>query len=193
MRAVRWQSGAKLNLGTLGGRNSMAMAVNDVGAIAGWSNVKSGARHAFVWQNGVMTDLGTLGGRNSQASGINHAGKVVGWSETPSGDLHAFAWKNGVMKDLGTNGRISSTATDINTRGQIVGGLGPFQGSEGEDLELNHPYIFLADAWTVWRTAQFNSTAYGINRDGLVVGIDFFDVRTEEIVQGRGSVPPTGR
>jgi probable HAF family extracellular repeat protein len=49
------------DLGTLGGTNSEAVAINEAGQIIGWANTTAGLIHAFVWENGVMT-LGSLTG-----------------------------------------------------------------------------------------------------------------------------------
>ncbi len=54
------------DLGTLGGRWSVAQAVNARGQVAGWSATKiAGERHAFLWENGKMTDLGAKLGWSS--------------------------------------------------------------------------------------------------------------------------------
>src|SRR5438445_13676663 len=72
--AFLWQDGGMTDLGTLGGRQVSAVALNDVGQIVGASTLADNTtRHPFLWQNGVMRDLGTLGGSSGSASGINAA------------------------------------------------------------------------------------------------------------------------
>jgi probable HAF family extracellular repeat protein len=81
------------DLGTLGGSESSAAAINERGQIVGGAQASDGEWHAVLWEPGSgMLDLGTLGGRESFASGIKDRGEVVGWSQTPSGKAHAFLW-----------------------------------------------------------------------------------------------------
>lgn len=47
--AFVWENGRMTDLGTLGGRSSWALAMNESGQIVGWSETKSGARHAVLW------------------------------------------------------------------------------------------------------------------------------------------------
>ena len=60
--AFLWQDGRILDLGTLGGRRSVPVAMNERGQVVGWANTKTGDYHAFLWESGKMRDLGTLGG-----------------------------------------------------------------------------------------------------------------------------------
>jgi probable HAF family extracellular repeat protein len=112
-----------VDLGTLGGHDSAAAAVNESGEVVGEADTSSGSRHAFSWtQAGGMVDLGTLGGRESLASDVNDSGEVVGAASTSSGSQHAFSWTQaGGMVDLGTLGGRESFANDVNDSGQIVG------------------------------------------------------------------------
>jgi len=114
-----------VDLGTLGGNQTEVFRsdINNLGQVAGTSQLSSGEFHAFLWDrlNG-MEDLGTLGGVHSVAYGINDSGQAVGYSETASGDFVPFLWDsvNG-MRNLG----ISGTAYAINSSGQVVGTGGP--------------------------------------------------------------------
>jgi probable HAF family extracellular repeat protein len=95
------------SLGTLGGPNSYANAVNDSGQVVGQADTSqvdaNGNRihHAFSWQNGVqngvMTDLDTLGSPGSEAMAVSATGRVVGTFGFNGG---AFVWEGGVMYDL---------------------------------------------------------------------------------------------
>jgi len=89
-------------LGGLGHGHTVAMGMNEIGQVVGWSQTSGPVQavHAFVWDRGAIVDLGTLGGRWSEARDINDAGQIVGVSETADGALHAFMFANGVMFDL---------------------------------------------------------------------------------------------
>ncbi len=91
-----------VDVGTLGGENSKAIAINDQGVVVGWSETcpPECRTEAFVWQNGVIAPLGTLGGAWSQAVSVNSLGQIVGMSETASGEVHAFIAFEGKIRDL---------------------------------------------------------------------------------------------
>jgi probable HAF family extracellular repeat protein len=107
------------DLGTLGGSDSYALAVNRAGLVVGRSRTVSGAYHPFLW-DGTMHNLGSLGGNDSYAYDINDAGVVVGFGRTASNNWHAFVW-DGTVRDLGTLGGGYSFAWAINDAGQIAG------------------------------------------------------------------------
>ncbi|HLK59197.1 MAG TPA: hypothetical protein VKU00_21730 [Chthonomonadaceae bacterium] len=119
--AVLWEQGKMQDLGTLGGRWSVAYHINAQGEVCGDAMTRDHTLHAFLWRQGKMQDLGTLGGKISHAYCLNDRGQVVGESDTGDGVNHAFLYSEGRMKDLGTLGGGMSVAYSINNRGQVVG------------------------------------------------------------------------
>jgi probable HAF family extracellular repeat protein len=124
--------GTMIDLGSLAGLGSGALALNNNGAVVGYSVVDripaTGGTgtpkdivHGFLYRHDKMTDLGTLGGAQSEAADINDHGTVVGEAMTASGANHAFLYSRGRMIDLGTLGGANSGASAINDRGQVVG------------------------------------------------------------------------
>jgi MYXO-CTERM domain-containing protein len=127
------------DLGTLGGRDSRAMAINSSGVVAGAATNRGRYFHATVWRpEGGVTDIGTLGGSHSYAYGINDAGVVVGWSYDSRGGMRAFVWSGGMLFDLNdlvsnADGWSLTAAYGINQNGQIVG-TGFFNGESAAFL-----------------------------------------------------------
>ncbi len=111
---------ASSNLGSLGGTNSYAQAINDAGQIVGYSD--NGHVYRTV-PNGVVTastDIYALLKGFAQASGINSSGEVVG---TITGGVPV----GGAFRTL-PNGTITTssliggvTGYGINDSGQVVG------------------------------------------------------------------------
>ncbi len=126
--AVLWRKGVRQDLGTLGGTESRALAVNTPGQIIGISSIAQAAAdgnplyHAFFWNAGKMTDLGTLpGDKQSGANALNARAEVVGASGG-----RGCLWRGGKAYDLNAllpagSGWILQGASGINNRGQIVG------------------------------------------------------------------------
>jgi probable HAF family extracellular repeat protein len=81
-------------LGTLGGKQSTAEALNNRGQIAGHAEIPARYRHAFIWDAAAgMRDLGTLGGLYSVALSMNDAGQVLGVAETAERHCHMVLWE----------------------------------------------------------------------------------------------------
>src|SRR3954447_2128182 len=110
-----------IDLGTLGGNESAATAINESGQVAGWARRSDGAQHAFLFDT-TMSDLGTIGGASSAAWGVNRDGTVVGQSLTAISNTKGFIYSRGVRRSLGTLGGSNSIAYSVNDAGDVVGG-----------------------------------------------------------------------
>lgn len=188
-RAALWNGASITDLGTLGGTESGAAAINNAGQIVGDSTV-SGTHpdHAILISGGVMTDLGTLpGDTDSSAVAINNLGQVVGVSveNGPTQQLaaHGFIWnQQSGMRDLGLlAGAVNCGPTAINDAGVVVGNclmpdgtLRPFRWINGQMQDL----AALSNLSNLPRLI----TVSGINNAGQIIGTSAlpngFDVAT---------------
>lgn len=124
-RAFLWRPGqGARDLGTLGGLDAKAWAINDTGAITGWAAIPSGEPRPFLWTPAEgMKDLGTFGGGFSEALNLNEHGTVVGLSYDTDGLPQAFVWTTRLgFRQLPRGGLgIGAFAQAVNDRNQIVG------------------------------------------------------------------------
>jgi probable HAF family extracellular repeat protein len=135
---VAWANGEIFDLGTFGGYQGYAFAVNESGQATGVANNSIADQYsflggtqsrAFLWEDGTMQDLNTLGGPDAFGQFINDHGQVAGFSHTssmpgPSGvpPYDAFLWdKHTGMKDLGNLGGSRVNPWYLNNRGEVVG------------------------------------------------------------------------
>lgn len=154
-----------LDLGTLGGSNSEARGINDIGQVVGKADPIDGHPHAFLWENGVMTNLEepnccTM----SYAADINNAGQVVGTTEDYA-ERNAVLWENGISTDVGL-AAIGGQAygVSINNAGETVAIIST------ENMEM-HGVIWKEGVLTdLGNLGEFGGTVGGINDAGQVVG-----------------------
>lgn len=165
-RAILSRHGSVTELGTLGGGESYATAINDAGIVVGAALNARHAWRAFAYEPGKgMRDLGTLGGRSSNAIAIGSTGLVVGYADVDERDYHAFVHDGRTMRDLGTLGGRTSYATDVNASGTVVGAA---QNAAGE----RRAFLYRTDTGlTALPTLGGKAgVATAINDRGVVVG-----------------------
>lgn len=169
-------SGVWTDLGTLGGRDSVATDINERGQIVGRSELPGDTvTHAFFYDpaEGVLRDLGTLGGTDSGATGINDEGQVVGTSAiTGDTSSHAFVYDptTSEMQDLGVlPPMLSSVARTVNNEGIVVGFFTSAPGTC--PLGSGCPSWWTFDLATGVMTPRYAPCfPFDVNDSGLVVG-----------------------
>jgi probable HAF family extracellular repeat protein len=143
------------DLGTLGGGNATAYAINELGQAAGWSTTSTGGTQAFLSGSGGLSGLSTsVAGADSYAFGINESGVVTG-TYYVDGQGHGAIWSGSTVTDLGAN----TFGQAINDAGAVVGGSGEAFVYSGGSMQILG--YLPGGNW---------SAAYGINDLGEVVG-----------------------
>jgi len=180
--AILWGKDGSINdLGTFGGNDSAANAVNSHGQVAGvalntipdpYTSLfyipGATQAHAFRWtESQGLQDLGTLGGTDSAAFLINEKGEIAGWSFTSSivPTIDPFFW-DGKMRDMGTFGGTFGKSFALNNRGQVAG----FSNLAGDST--CHPFLWdktggMKDLGTL---GGDSGEAFFVNDAGEVVG-----------------------
>ncbi len=176
-RAYLYTTHRTIDLGTFGGKQSDAMAINEAGQVVGhlYTEYHDGHIRAVLYHSGKVLEIGTFGGNDSIGVAINTHGQVVGYAELPGGDQRAFIYAHGKIKNLGTlAGGTQSFAYDIDERGRVVGAsdakdspLRAFIYNAGLMQDLNE----LIPAESGWLLTE----AKGINESGQIVGYGFID------------------
>jgi probable HAF family extracellular repeat protein len=165
-------------LDTLGGYNSYARGINDLGQVVGYSyktpSEYGSAFHATLWSGSTPVELGVVDPINypySIANSINNAGQVVGYSGTGSSAEYvpfATVWTGTTASALTPVRGDSGIATSINDSGQVVGAVGSAYPATPVATRWNS---FTAPSYGTSLTQPgYPSYANGINNAGLVVG-----------------------
>jgi len=155
------------DLGTLGGAQSGAMGINEIGQVVGWAFGIRGDSCAFVWDS--TTGMRELPGDFSSARAINNQGQIVGWTSTCGGcQGRAAMWEDGALTDLGPG-----YALAINNLGQVVGYI---WGRDPMGQDYNRAVLWEGGTMTDLNTLLSDGSGWtligaeGINDAGQIVG-----------------------
>lgn len=186
------QGWALVDIGTLGGTGSYGAAVSDSGIVAGCSDTREGATHAFLYENGALRDLGPgcalavnsngvaagraatgelqVWGRDATVrlgmqgniGGINDSGTVAG-TRGAGASARAFVYRDGVVTDLGT---LDDRDPGARSEATAINASGQVVGSSN-----GHAFVHEAGRMRDLGTlGGNNSAARAINARGVIVG-----------------------
>ncbi|MGJ9418994.1 PKD domain-containing protein [Massilia sp. CMS3.1] len=172
------------DLGALGGPNSVANALNDLGQVVGSAVIDpdQGAFRAFRWskQTGLV-DLNPPGVGDAIATDINNKGQVVGVARfnAATGLDTAFRWSPRTgMVNLGSLGPTSrSVAFGINDAGTATGSS---DGADGPILTQVVKWPASGGLLPLNNFPSIASVANDINNAGQIVGSAAFDGRLND-------------
>jgi probable HAF family extracellular repeat protein len=194
---------AVTDLGTLGGANSYAYAINNANSVqvVGSASTASGFGHAFLYSSGAMKDLGTLSGDTySIATALNDSGQVVGTSDNSSGGTtlrHAFLWQASTgMIDLGNLGAAETWAQAVDNPTaahpfQVVG-YGEITAGGGDHAWLWQNGIMTdLNALIPSNSGWVLTSANGINNNQQIVGQGTFNSQYHAFLWQVGGGAPT--
>jgi probable HAF family extracellular repeat protein len=166
------------DLGTLGGEQSIAFAVNESDQVVGLSWTTNGSSHSFLYSNGEMIDLYPLNSQDLITAGptsINNLGQVASGAISSDGVYYPVVYdsRTGELATQGSLGGVTSNgfsgvATAINNFGQAVG----YSYLDGVN---RHAFIYQKGTLRDLGCLQGDdgpctTYAFGVNDQGQVVG-----------------------
>ncbi len=167
-RAVVFANGKAVELGSLAGHTeSVATAINNRGAIVGFSGNRAWGGSSFIYENGTMRDL-NVEGDTSYAVAINDAGQVAGTYWYDDERLGSWLIDGGRIEYFGLSGT-QTNVKDLNNAGQMIGNSISLDGwgrqrawirENGEITMLDE--LLHEDRWSVLR-------AYDMNEAGQIL------------------------
>jgi probable HAF family extracellular repeat protein len=168
-------TGVTSDLGTFGGKTSVANDINESGSVTGWASKKASSIFdpdeslPFLYQGGSLNviDLTPIGRSNGAGGAINDSGQIIGsaFATAEQQGATTFLFDGNNIVDLGTLGGHTSYPGDINEAGTIVGSSFTSNGHV-------HAYVYdgkMHDLGGFGGPFDYSAAA-AINEFGLIVG-----------------------
>jgi PEP-CTERM motif len=158
-RAVVFGANGATVIGTLAGHNeSMATALNNRGAIVGWSGNQGWGGASFIYENGIMRNLG-VGNYNTVPVAINDAGWIAGTEWLGLEGDGSWLMRNGQVEHFTLPGA-GARAIDLNNAGELIGDSGSI-GEHRAWIRVDGQITMLdellhEDGWSVLRVYDLN-------------------------------------
>lgn len=182
-RAFLWQSGVMVDIGTLGGTESFAMAMNERGHIVGSSRTSSGAQVPFIYKNGKMREIPLAGITDAVALDVNDRGQVLVRGKIDGGDEY-YIFEDGASSrvELPPPFNNMPTLTRINNHGVMLG-------SYMDEAEYRRYFIFngvdaydLNDCLSTLDQDKYEIVyTLDLNRNGQIVAVANYKPRNQGI------------
>lgn len=158
------------DLGPLAGAQTYAMAINENGVVAGYSQPDANSARAWIWKNGIgLTDVGSFGGLDNRGLFVGPDDRLYGTSQDGSGVTRGFVWNGVTLADIG------SIAPGDQVFPQSVNASGTIA---GYTTTGGNTFAFKLSGGTMTALGTLpgapmpaSSSAYGINDAGQVVGV----------------------
>ncbi|CUI06455.1 PEP-CTERM sorting domain-containing protein [Massilia antarctica] len=184
-----WSGGTLTEIGTFGGPDSSAAAINQHAEATGHASLPGGEARAFRYAGGKLAQLAIPGSSESLGTAINDAGQVAGQYRTTTPAYRAFLYSGGASTDLGTLGGDFAYAAGINNGGQVVG---------VSALDQSTPFLAHAFLYANGRMRDLGtlggrySAAADINDAGTVVGNAWVQGNEHAFVYAKGKMSDLG-
>ena len=161
------------DLGTLGGTESFAYAINDLGQITGHSRTAGDAStHAFLYRDGAMVDLYPLDSgeiRTGPPMRINNSGQIAS-GMVVDGIYYPAVWdvRTQGPSVLGSLG--GTTATGFSGVASAISDVGDVVGYAYLDADNRHAFLYFNGKLTDIGSLGGYSAALDVNDSGTIVG-----------------------
>jgi len=161
-----------IDLGTLGGIESVAMDVNKDLKVVGYSLTTNSRLHSFEWEDGLLTDTNPEAALSSRGYAVNEGGVVAGQHRQLSNLIHATLWSTSGVMSWVTVDEDLLFGRSINDDGVMVGYAAISHPSEG----LSYRAFKVENQIVQWLIDDESEKTWAmdVNNDGLAAVYELY-------------------